>query len=146
MYITKTNNAFNTPRHDFNCGGFALGTYDWVCLDSYVYCDDFSNDEELEQAFIEETDYAVEEILKLCPKSRIINDVNELKENEFAVYFRLSDDGDYHFVKRMHNGELWHKQGVTEIGRFYGDVEDDWCCRRYCGPVIIFALDNIYYR
>lgn len=145
MYITRANNVFNTNKESFNCGGFALGTCNWVLVDGYVYDDDYNSRDEVNEALERETELSIENILSICPKTRVIYKEDELKENEFLVYFRLSSDGDFHFVKRMHNGELWHKMGWLNIERFDEDIYDDWC-GRYDGPIVMLALNDEYYR
>lgn len=145
MYITRANNVFNTNKESFNCGGFALGTYTWVLVDGYVDYFDYDSRDEVNEALERETELSIENILSIRPKTRVIYEEDELKENEFLVYFRLSSDGDFHFVKRMHNGELWHKMGWLNIERFDEDIYDDWC-GRYDGPIVMLALNDEYYR
>ena len=46
------------------------------------------------------------------PNLRRIQTLDELKENEYAVAFRLSDY-DFHYIKRASNGHWFHKRGSS---------------------------------
>ena len=143
MFITRERNIFNTFTHEFNCMGFAFGVPEWLVIHSYVYYD---NRDEIR----EYTDKAIQEIIKMFGKNRcrVIKEETEKTNNEFIVYFRLSDDGDFHFLKKLHNGEIYHKAGATKIRKFNKDPYcDEWSDQHnYCGPIVTFAVDNMYYR
>lgn len=149
MFITREKNIFNTCVQDFNCGGFALGYLEWIRLYSLHEYDfeEFQYDDTM----IEEATWdSVEEIISMFEENeiRVIYSEKEVTKDEFVVYFRLSDDGDFHFLKKYHNGRIYHKPGALPICRFNGNpFEDEWSYSiNYCGPIVMFAIDNKYYR
>lgn len=126
----------------YNCGGYALGTFDWIRLESLlgfgiVKC------KELKKV----TKEAVEELLEEFDYIRVVNRENEVTKEEFLVYFRISDDGDFHFLKKQHNGKITHKPGSLPICKFNGNpYVDNWSKSiNYCGPIVLFAVSNNYY-
>lgn len=135
-------NFSNTERHLYNCAGYALGTFSWYCPNEknngyWGVLDDWSNAEMFAKTF--ET---VEFMLKdFKGRLRLIGSVDEIQENEYAIAYRVSSDGDFHFMKKMTNG--WHhKRGNT--GRIYIESEDYvlkkvWC-DRYDGPIVLMAM------
>ena len=131
-------------RSDFNCGGYALGTFDWIQLESLlgfgiVKCEQLK----------ETTKEAVEELLEEFDYIRVIDKETEITKEEFLVYFRISDDGDFHFLKKFHNGEIYHKPGSFPICKFHGNpYVDNWSVNKtinYCGPIVLFAVSNSHY-
>lgn len=132
---------------DFNCGGYALGTFDWIQLKSLfgfgiVKC---KEGEKLEEV----TKEAVEELLEEFDYIRVVDRENEVTKEEFLVYFRISDDGDFHFLKKTHSGKIYHKPGSFPVCKFSGNpYVDDWSVTKltnYCGPIILFAVSNSHY-
>lgn len=134
-------NLRNTPKEDYNCGGYALGCFSWYC--PHNDCDFnymFDSDEEAR----EKTDYCIECMLNDFPTLRVISSLNEVASNEYPILFRLSSGGDFHYIKRANNGIWYHKMGR----RYYISVMpknrlfDVWCgC--YDGPIVIFAKRKI---
>lgn len=100
-----TNNVKRGVRRSYNCGGYALNTFDWYCPDGAWM--GVSNDDESVQYY---ADCMVEEF---NGKLRIIQDVSELTDKEYAVAFRTRN-GDFHFCKRDDSGNWRHKRGRTE--------------------------------
>lgn len=105
----RKRNIKNTVKRTYNCGGYALGSFSWylpqlngdnVCRDGGTTVDD-----------------CVEAMMIDFPNLRRIQTLDELKENEYAVAFRLSDY-DFHYVKRASNGHWFHKRG----GSYYIDT------------------------
>ena len=150
--FNKTSNRtlLNTKRNTFNCGGYALGTFSWYCPHTedderyssrwggYDYS--FSNREEAWS----KTMYAVSKmVLDFEGKLRMITDLKQLdKKTERVVAFRLSEDGDFHYVKKSANGQWHHKRGGSfPIWRMSQDeVLNSVWCNRYNGPVILLAI------
>lgn len=90
----------NVDKYDYNCGGYALGTFNWWGF----YCLRFSGERNLEDC--------VEELLEVFPdKLRIITSPKECKSNEYVIAFRMSDV-DFHFLKLSKNGRWYHKRGA----------------------------------
>lgn len=73
---------------------------------------------------------------------RIINKVDELHDNEYAFAFRLSADGDFHYIKRSLIGQWYHKRGASlDIDRMItAEVFNTRWCGRYNGPIILMAI------
>lgn len=96
-------------RRDYNCGGYALETFDWV----YPYV------EGLRRRWKHGTDlrsvmrYA-RYLTETIPGVRIIEQEREMKDNEYLVAFRTSNY-DFHFCKRDDSGNWRHKRGRCEI-------------------------------
>lgn len=80
---------------DYNCGGYALGTFNWVNIDSLLPF--YSTKEEL---IAKATKEAVKELLQRFDYIRVVDKKAEITKEEFLVYFRISHDGDFHFFKR----------------------------------------------
>lgn len=111
LNLHNTRNIDNTPRSDFNCGGYALETFTWYapCL------------EERERDYIFDPYYNIEKRLAWAVENMIaefngllreIDGIDELREGEYAIAFRLSTtNSDFHFVKRCANGVWRQKRG-----------------------------------
>lgn len=144
-------NLRNTPRKHFNCGGYALGTFSWYCPHNpedersvgwFGWGYDYSFDTQ-EEAWIK-TMYAVSKmVLDFEGKLRMIKCLEHLdKKTERVVAFRLSSDGDFHYIKKSENGQWHHKRGASApIHRMSQDnvLHSVWC-GRYDGPVILLAI------
>ena len=140
-------NLFNTQRHTYNCGGYALGTFSWYCPHNEAddtarrgYDYSFNTQEE---AWIK-TMYAVSKmVLDFQGNLRMIKSLDQLNRGtERVVAFRLSSDGDFHYIKKSANGQWHHKQGGSfPIRRMSQDeVLNSVWCNRYDGPVILLAI------
>lgn len=130
----------NTRRSSFNCGGYALETFDWYCP-SYLY-GYLRTKEEKERFSAKAVRYMLDEFDDL----RVINDVDELKDDEYAIAFRVGYD-DFHYVKRADNGVWYHKSGGNpKIRRMKKDIVfgEEWVnpldssCT-YDSKVVLFA-------
>lgn len=140
--VQRKRNISNTKRHLYNCAGYALETFSWYCPNEedwgyWGYDEDLSDAEMFAKTF--ET---VQFMLKdFKGHLRLIGSVDEIQENEYAIAYRVSSDGDFHFMKKMANG--WHhKRGNTS--RIYVESEDYalnkiWC-DRYDGPIALMAM------
>ncbi len=142
----RKRNVLNTQRHTYNCGGYALGTFSWYC--PHCPADDGWSGydygfENAEEAWMK-TMYAVSQmILDFEGKLRMIKTLNQLnKKTERVVAFRLSADGDFHYIKKSSNGCWYHKRGSsTPLHRMKEkDVLNSVWCDRYDGPVILLAI------
>ena len=137
----KVRNAANTEDWEYNCAGFALGTFSWYCPsydeDAWGWFEDWS------WGFMEEvTQMAVNKMLRDFANLRLIRSMREVRPYEYAVAFRVSSDGDFHYVRQI-EGNVWqHKPGGGHI-RFMEETEvfsDGWCNDRYDGPLVLFAM------
>lgn len=153
LNLNKERNAENTDNEEYNCGGYAMGTLTWILLDSFEYRDDREiwDDEEFAEEIADE---CVEEIIDYFEGLvRTINDFSELKNDEYAVLFRISydDDGyidDYHFIKRHHDGHFTHKPGRSLVQNYIGDpLKGVWehPFVDYNSKIHIFAVSNLLY-
>lgn len=157
----------NVVNHDwrrYNCGGYALGTYTWYLPHNRFEnreVNDFIGGNEyndlLDQYYDGEIDvedgayadlcnmraeYFVDTMVKrgVC---RRIESESELRSGERLVAFRASVD-DFHYIRKMSNGEWTHKMGAWEIG-----VMDEYdvmnapiweCSLPYGGNTILLAV------
>ena len=100
--VLKERNIRNTEKFDYNCGGYALESFSWY----------LPRHENIPVG--REYDSTIEDCVKVMmedfPNLRVITSVDDLRENEYAVAFRLSDD-DFHYIKRARNGHWYHKMG-----------------------------------
>ena len=138
----------NTPKERYNCGGYALGTFSWYC--PYSEEDDdgwfgFHCGYRTREEAWEKTMYLVGFMLNdFCGQLRIIRQLSDLKRHEYAIAFRLSADGDFHYIKQGKNGVWYHKRGASaEIHTMSTDevLNTRWC-RRYGGPVVLLAMST----
>lgn len=105
-------NVRNADKRTYNCGGYALGTFDW-------YRPYKSNGElmgkigDLEK---ETTEQHVQFMLKQFKgRLRLINNEEEAKPNERVIFFRedreIWGSSDFHFIIKARNGRYYHKMG-----------------------------------
>ena len=129
----------------YNCGGYALGTYDWFIPYGRKSLDeDLKNDVE---EFYRESEYDIyafciddyNRIAERCidemihyfnGKLREIKKVSDAKENERVIAFRFGA-GDFHFMVKGRKGHQWHSKmgGSESIDTFseeYVMSDPDW--------------------
>ena len=102
--VLKKRNIRNTEKRSYNCGGYALESFSWYLPrhgDIPIGWDYGSTVENCVKAMMED-----------FPNLRVIASVDDLRENEYAVAFRLSEH-DFHYVKRAANGHWFHKRGAS---------------------------------
>ena len=138
-------NVRNTPKRNYNCGGYALGTFSWYCPhneeDDTFFGYDYGFDTQ-EEAWVK-TMYAVSKmILDFEGNLRMIKSLEQLHKNtERVVAFRLSSDGDFHYIKKTKNG--WHhKCGASRYIRRMSEHDvfhTNWN-NRYDGPIVLLAI------
>lgn len=113
----------------FNCGGFALGTYDWYL--PYADEDQWEEwwyDEVKEQTedYNEWCDLMADRYIRFMERDRVCREIrteDELRPGEYLVLFRASP-GDFHYARRLSNGEWWHKMGYKDIEQ----ISEDKAC------------------
>ena len=132
-------NVHNTNTRFYNCAGYALGTFSWYCpYDDYdpfsLLCD--SNALEVV------TKLTVSHMLKdFAGKLRVISSLEELRKDEYAIAYRISSDGDFHFMKKART--RWHhKRGSTStiLTESEDNVLNSIWCDRYDGPIVLMAM------
>lgn len=176
--LTELNRKYHFTEEDteiidecfgnYNCMGFALGSYEWDEIDTCGYGRYYDDDDEDywedREADDETLLSAVDDVLSYsgyCPeywdesmqypdirfigiytcKSKEKDFLKRLKKGEYLVAMRLAED-DYHFARRMEDGSWWHKPGGWEIRKMYdNDLYDmeNWC-DRYYGNIAMFAV------
>ena len=135
---------------DYNCGGFALGTFEWYVPSSYGNVwDDNLTTEQLEVQDIRSDFYynklfhrdACDKIADYFIKSmcndligiREIKFESELKSNEYLVAFKASIE-DFHYARKLSNGRWFHKMGCEEIEEIdeWQVYSDKWWSNMHC--------------
>jgi hypothetical protein len=90
--------------------------------------------------------YAVSQmVLDFGGRLRMIKTMSQLHEQtERVVAFRLSSDGDFHYIRRNENGQWYHKRGRSpDILRMKEkEVFETYWCDRYNGPLILLAIQK----
>ena len=135
----RARNIHNTNTRFYNCAGYALGTFSWYCpYDDYDPFSLLCDSDELEEI----TEQTVSHMLKdFEGKLRVISSLKELKKNEYAIAYRVSSDGDFHFMKKART--RWHhKRGSmpTILTESEDNVFNSIWCDRYDGPIVLMAM------
>ena len=132
-------NVRNTITREYNCAGYALGTFSWYCPDEegeYGYGWNWS----LKGRKRKYMKNAIEKMLAEFPNLRRINTVKQCGVNEYVIAFRLAEN-DFHFMKRGQNGVWYEKCGCGSIHRV---PQEDVFARnwrgRYTGKIVLFAM------
>ena len=136
--LNRTRNPLNTSHWDYNCGGYALGTISW-----YLPSRDFV------WGFWEEwTDETIQELIKEAVRVmledfadlRVIQRLGEVRHDEYAIAFRISSDGDFHYIRQGKARTWTHKCGGGSIRTMtrWEVFNTDWN-NRYDGPIVLFA-------
>ena len=134
----RARNVHNTNTRFYNCAGYALGTFSWYCpyddYDPFSLCD--SN------TLGSITQQTVSCMLKdFEGRLRVISSLKELEKNEYAIAYRVSSDGDFHFMKKARI--RWHhKRGSmpTILTESEDNVLNSIWCDRYDGPIVLMAM------
>lgn len=144
--IGNVRNINNTRKRSYNCAGYALGTYSWYCprhnaSSSRAYSFKRSSTDKRHLAI------SVKTMLADFPDMRVITSISELMPDEYAIAFRHSSDGDFHFAKRGRNGVWYNKAGGSHwIGILRKEYLNGIWNGRYNGEIVLFAkklpLDN----
>lgn len=135
----------NTDKSQYNCGGYALGIFNWYC----PYGEQERGIELFEEKILsveELTTELVEFMLNDFEDLRVIEKVEDLKENEYAIAFKVGED-DFHFARRAKNGAWFHKRGgVPKIERMRKEqvFADVWYNEtvNYTSKTILLAKEN----
>lgn len=143
----RTRNENNCSFDEYNCGGYALGTFNWYLpyeKDKDFWYEsniDFINDLldtgwSIEEATEKILDKNIEQMLKQFSNLEVIEKPTD--ENDIIAY-RLSVmadeefygeepsiwDMDFHFLL-YHDGQWTHKNGKGAIEKFEGNLYDVW--------------------
>jgi len=144
--------ALNRPEvlglhpYDFNCGGFALGTFDWFAPYSYdvLAYPDHEEGVDPDDAF----ESMVEDIEIAFPFLLQVNSYRHVPKRFNVIGFRLERQdswneedqiGDFHFILR-YRGKWYHKAGGNEIDYFpTTDLQGQMWCGRYDSDIAWFV-------
>ena len=141
--LERVRNIRNTDKDIYNCAGYALGTFSWYSPHDeeeqgiFFWGHWWNTEEEMEKV----TNMAVAQMLNDFADLRIIHSLDECAKDEYAIAFRISEDGDFHYVRRARNGHWFHKMGAYwEIYTMtQEEVFSDLWCNRYNGRLVLFA-------
>ena len=139
---TKRRNRNNTKSYEYNCGGYALGTYSWYCpcVDrkeisniSYIY-----RTKQQEEKLLR---HCIEVMLSEIEGLRVIKDLSEVQADEYAIAFKLGKTwNDFHYIRRGKNGVWYEKCGSEQkinIVPTRKALAKDW--DMYHGRTVFFA-------
>ena len=140
----------------YNCGGFALGIFNWYRPYTWNENTEETNDETIYD-IREDIDYGADydecctKIAHIMIKTmeneglcRCIEDSSELKKGEYLVAFKASYD-DFHYARRLSNGRWFHKMGCSNIEEISEDkvYSYKWWNELYCnyaGDLFLLAV------
>ena len=131
----KKRNLNNSNKRYYNCAGYALETFNW-----------YAPSEHYRELDLTDLDDCVDFMIKdFNGYLRRINDISELKEDEYAIAFRMSNDNDFHYIKRDKRGIWRHKRGgmpfIETIKQKY--VFSDLWFSYYEGEIALLAKKRI---
>ena len=136
----RARNIHNTDTHLYNCAGYALDTFSWYQpYDNFdVYDSLFSDSNTLESITQQTVSYMLKDF---GGKLRVISSLEELRKDEYAIAYRVSSDGDFHFMRKART--RWHhKRGSTPtiLTESEDNVLNSIWCYRYDGPIVLMAM------
>jgi len=133
----KIRNVRNTNKSLYNCGGYALDTFNWFMpYDENIFDSKKRHQQEM-----------VDYMLNLfSDKLRLINSLDEIGKNENAIAFRCGNN-DFHFMIRKDNKIWYHKRGsFSKIERISKEdvFNDGWKSNglNYDGKLYLLALQK----
>ena len=160
-------NRSNTDTDDYNCGGFALGTYSWyvpyrsdeqaniydrwaniqMWLDAAEDADNTADSliarAAVHTCVVSLHNLFVKRILEDFPSVRRVQTFEEIKPDERIILFRIGAD-DFHFIVSFDHKHWWHKYGWNYIEELCEDevLDTEWANGRYFSPIAILAMPN----
>lgn len=141
------NNVYlNPPTFSYNCGGYALKTFDWYrpytgspermesIIDKMVQTG--MNKRDVEETLL---DYFESKMLNEFPKMRRLKQIRDAAEDEDVIAFRITlstsysqslkmnflNDWDFHFMLKIDN-EWFEKLGWEDVRKHKNNVNDIW--------------------
>jgi hypothetical protein len=146
LNLDKLRNRTNVSQRRYNCGGYALNTFNWYRPsddEDFDYGEFEMDEEEMAIQTQKCVDYMLEQFDGLL---RVIKGTWELKENEYMIAFKIDGNGqnDFHYCKRAKNGHWYHKMGQCPIMRIKKEkvFKDKWVFDEitYYGKTVFFAM------
>ena len=144
--LKDTNNRVaHVLNGEYNCMGYAIGTYEWELLEEFRWTPVDHQTGQLDMEHMNDTLWdCVDEILKRFSQMRLIKSPRDMKANEHAVAFRISET-DFHWARLGSDGIWTHKPGNSTI-REMSEEEfcGEWCADLredpYISDTIFFAV------
>lgn len=146
----ENRNLGNTKRGDYNCGGYALGLFNWYL----PYPQEMRSELSMifggwEYSYRKTMKIMVNYMVDTLPV-RVIKSLKYLdEETEYCVAFRLSKS-DFHYVKRYQQGVWYHKMGGSyHIQRMEEEEvfsKKGWIDGRYNSNIILLAVKKRQFR
>lgn len=137
--VLKKRNIKNTEKRNYNCGGYALGTYSWYTPFKKITAINLRNHHmyhAIEKDAVAKilTDFPD---LQLVEENTIFNKSVDYTKNEI-IAFRFSHH-DFHFWKISKNGRWYDKMGSSYYinSHKYFDVFENW--GTYDGKLYFFT-------
>lgn len=116
---------------DYNCMGYALGVYDWLEIDAFMWLDEDEQDyEALQDNFEACCDELVREhqLIRIYDPSHVVS----LAKDSHLIAFRIGFD-DFHFARLNSDGVWTHKPGGSQIRELTPEeFNQAWCPHRSC--------------
>lgn len=147
LNFKRRRNIKNVDQYDYNCGGYALETFNWYC----PY--DTDEQDDLYFGFLKDLDEDIcaSETAQLMVNHfqgdlRIIKSFDELQDNEYGIIYKTGGD-DFHYVKRTKTGRFYHKPGKGKIRRMPAKeaLSDVWETRFSCySSKSIYLAKKVY--
>lgn len=140
----------SAKRCDYNCGGFALGLYNW-----YLPYPQGLRDEmvdawgEWKMSYRKVLKITVGYMVDTLPVRRI-KSLKQLDEKtEYCVAFRLSEN-DFHYIKRYKEGIWYHKRGgsyhIQKMEEEEVFSKKGWIDGRYNSEIVLLAVKKRQFR
>lgn len=137
IFNQEKRNESTAYTEEYNCAGYALGTFNWFLPYSEDMLDEY-DDEIYDEKY--NVDYFADYLLETFNNLRMIENLDQAKDNEEIIALRLGKWGDdFHFLRRKLNKKWYHKLGVENVTRFKEPVFSDEWCNRYVDKIILFA-------
>lgn len=111
---------------DYNCMGFAIGTYEWEDLYSFESTD-CEEDISVRTDICYECAYELEMLWQQdsrYPKMRIVQSEEELADNEYLIAMRIAAE-DFHFMRKMDDGRWFEKCGPNILRECTDTIYND---------------------
>ena len=147
LYLNDGFNQFGTRSRknvegwQFNCGGYALETYNWICpYDTEEDSDRLFDDWYSSMSSNDKLEETVEWMLERVPDLRRVNGVEDLEDDEYLIAYKCGRS-DFHYCKRLPNGQWWHKMGSSRTRRIaeHKVYSDTWLGGKYDSETAFFA-------
>lgn len=140
--VNNLRNVDNSDKSGYNCAGYALQCFSWYMPAERSM--EFWGWEKDEVSFpFRATERAVSIMLRDFSDLRRIQSLDEVRNNEYAILFRLSSDGDFHYIRQVSNGHWYHKMGgAPRISTIRASEIFEVWFNRYDGPIVILAKER----